>query len=92
MGNFFRAMEKLENALNESRFGTAPRELNNGDIVDWTTAGDHRKPTLRSKEQIIHAIKSKNSYRWFEYKRQRRWVQKQMRKLGLDPDDEKWLL
>lgn len=85
-------MEQLENSVNEARFGSAPRDLTDEDFVDWDISIQNRKPTLQNKEHAIQAIRRMNPYKWAEYKRNYKWVQKQMKKLGLNPEDIRWLL
>lgn len=89
---FFRFVEEFENALNEAKYGTQPRDLTDDDLDDWYDAGNARRPSIRTKEQAIAAIKKTNRYKWYEYKRNYRWVQKQMQRLGLNPEDARYLL
>lgn len=92
MGKFFRAMHQVENAINQAKYGTDPRPLDDRDHEDWQHSLDNPKPTFRSKEQVVAAIRRKNPYRWKEYRKSRIWVRRTMADLGLNPEDERFLL
>lgn len=83
----FRFFEELENNYNQARFGTAPRELRENDILDWSAAQESRRPTLESKRQIQKAIAQYNPVRWARLQGEMRWMRKTMVKLGLNPED-----
>lgn len=68
-----------------------PRRLDDG---DWSAfmeaASDRRKPM--SREQIIEAVKARNPHRWWRLQWDYKWLEKQMKRLGQNPEDARELL
>lgn len=92
MSNFFRKMERLEASLMSSTYKrTAPRGLNDNDFDGFDVAvAARRRP--RNVDQIEAVLKAKNPVRWRRIHSDYRWMQREFRKLGLNPDDAKELL
>lgn len=68
-----------------------PRRLREEDVIAFYEASDKRRPAL-GRDEIITIIRGKNSYRWWRIQHDYKWLRKQMRKLGQNPDDARELL
>lgn len=91
MGEFFRLMRKLEAHLDQNRWGTAPRDLSGKDYEDWFEAGERELPPERTLAWARAAIRRYNVWKWNQMMRDYRWLQKRMKKLGLNPEDARYL-
>lgn len=67
------------------------RPLTESEVFSLQLAVDKRTGP-RDRSQIIAQIKAKNSYRWWRIQYDYRWLRKQMRKMGYNPDEAKDLL
>jgi hypothetical protein len=89
----FKFFEGLENDLNKARFGSQPRNLTDSDMRDWDDAASRPRPTPpRNQAEVIAALKRINRYKYATYVNYRKWVRRKMKKLGLNPEDERYLL
>jgi hypothetical protein len=68
-----------------------PGPLTDTDRMGWYEAAAHSKPP-RSAEQIKAELKRRNYWRWRTMRRDFKYFQKRMKKMGLNPDDLRWLL
>lgn len=83
----------IDNA-NEQRalnYAKSKRLLTDNDIDSFNEAADQRKPQ-RTQTNIIEALRKKDGHRMWRLQRDYRWMQKQMKKMGLNPEDARWLL
>lgn len=48
--------------------------------------------TPRSKSKIIAEIEKKNSYRWWRIRHDYKWLKRQLKRMGYNPDEAKELL
>lgn len=72
-----------------------PRDLTEADRIGWDVAMDQRaasKMRPQTREDIIRLIRNRNPLRWHGFVKDYKWVQKEMKKLGLNPDDARYLL
>lgn len=93
LSNFFSAVNKFERAYNEARFGKGPRDLTDADYDAWSAAADEGfKPTIRTIQQAQTALRRINPVRWRQVQSDYKWVQKQMKRLGLNPEDARYIL
>lgn len=70
--------------------GVAPRLLNDKDIADFI--GPMSKPPRPTTLDSLRGhMRSKNPVRWHRLRRDFAWMQREMRKLGLNPEDARWL-
>lgn len=58
------------------------------EIVEWLTPWG---PAV-TKEALIAAIKEKNKYHWWRLNYDYRWLQRQLKKMGYNPEEAKDLL
>ncbi len=67
------------------------RTLRDEEILGWFEAADARKPTM-TRDDLIKYLEKKNSYRMWRIRYDYKWVQKQLKKLGMNPEDARELL
>ena len=68
-----------------------PRRLREEDVVGFYEAAHSQRGPM-NREQIIAALEKKNSYRMWRLRHDYKWVRRQMKKMGLNPDDARELL
>lgn len=90
MHGFFALMGKLERHLEEVRWGTEPRPLTDDDYQTWYDAADQQTPD-RTLDWAAASIRRYNIWKWNQMMRDYRWLQKRMKKLGLNPEDARYL-
>ena len=61
------------------------------DFDGWFEAAEFQVGP-RTRQTIIKALQKKNPHRMWRLRHDYRWVQKQMKKMGLDPNDARELL
>lgn len=96
------AMGRLRDWVNEaigepyeSSLPNEPRPLTDQDLAGWDASLDVRaemqlKP--RTVEGVRALIRHKNPIRWKQFQNNHKWVQKEMKKMGLNPEDARYLL
>lgn len=89
---FFRAMEKLENTYNAARYGSQPRPLQDEDFDDWTLAGEASMPSMRTRADVQRRLRQINPVKWRQINGDINWMKKHMKKLGLNPEDYRYIL
>lgn len=70
-----------------------PRELTPEDRAGWNDALDRRasmKP--QTVESVRALIRQRNPIRWRQLQNDIKWVEKEMKKLGLNPEDARSIL
>lgn len=89
----FRAVEAIENSYNEARYGKQPHRLTDDEQDDWAAAADMGfKPDIKNAEQARKLIRAINPVRFRQCQSDFKWLQKQMKKIGLNPEDARYLL
>jgi len=69
------------------------RDLTEEDRLGWYDAGTSRKgPADRTIQDVRALVRNRNPVRWRQLQKNFKWVQKEMRKLGLNPEDARYLL
>lgn len=71
--------------------GNKKRPLREEDVLGFFEATEHRSAPM-TRDQVIAAIEKKNSYRWWRIRHDYKWLKRQMKKLGQNPDDARELL
>lgn len=69
----------------------AKKMLDDAMVDSFMEAADQRKGP-RTKAEILAIIKKRNGYRLWRIRHDYKWLQKEMRRLGYNPDDAKELL
>lgn len=75
-----------------NRANNAKYILDDAMIDSFFEAADSRKARPVDRDGIIDLIKSKNSYRWWRLNHDYKWLRKEMKRLGYNPDDARELL
>jgi hypothetical protein len=70
-----------------------PRDLTNDDRLDWDTALS-KQPRIRQRtlDDVKRLMRNRNPIRFAQLQRDYRWLEKQMKKAGLNPEDARYLL
>jgi hypothetical protein len=81
----------LDQRAADDRAKYQKRYLTDEDYDSFDQAADQRQPQL-SRGKIEAELNRRNHHRMWRLRRDYRWVQKQMGKMGLNPEDARWLL
>ena len=74
-----------------ARRNPVPRKLNEDDVFSFNLSAQKRMP-VRTRQDIMAHMERKNGWRWWRLKHDYKWLQREMRKLGYNPDEAKDLL
>lgn len=74
------------------RTAVIPVEVTDLDRKKWFEASQERPPKELRREDIIAILTQKNFVRVRRLQKDYRWMQKQLIKMGRNPEDAKWLL
>lgn len=72
-----------------------PRNLTEDDRLGWDDAMDQRQKSPlqpRTVQDVQRLIRNRNPLRWHGIQKDFKWVQKEMKKLGLNPEDARYIL
>lgn len=61
------------------------------DISGWLDAADKR-PKEHTRESIAQHIRRRNPIRWRNLQNDIKWVKKEMKKAGLNPEDWRYIV
>ncbi len=67
------------------------RALRDEDVIEFFAAADNRTGS-KTREQILADLERKNSYRMWRIRHDFKWLKKQMKKMGQNPEDARELL
>lgn len=67
------------------------RKLREEDVIGFYEAA-HSQTSPKTREQIIAALERKNAYRMWRIRHDFKWLRRQLKKMGLNPDDARELL
>lgn len=81
----------IDQANEAQRVKYQKKQLSPEDIESFNDAADKRQP-MTSKTEILAYLHRKNSYRMWRLGYDYRWMQRMMKKKGLNPEDARWLL
>lgn len=71
----------------------APRHLTQDDIDGWMDAASKRNPPRKlDRRSLQEYLKAKNLRKWNRLQRSLRWAEKELGKLGLNPEDARWMV
>jgi len=70
--------------------GASPRSLDADDYSMFDRAVNERPP--RVNQTVEQHMRKKNFFRWHRLKRDYRWLQRQMKKMGMNPEEARWYL
>jgi hypothetical protein len=67
--------------------------LTDQDVHNWTEASRNMKPPRKYDVLSLRSyMNAKSRRRWTRLQKDFKWVQKQMVKLGANPEDARWIL
>lgn len=93
MNDYWRRMwtEITQTPDQRSNLRRSPTEA---ERLGWDNALTERSKDAPPKTltSIRTLIKNKNPVRWWQLQRDFKWVQKEMKKMGLNPDDARYIL
>lgn len=93
MGKILDALNALDRAHKEAQYGTSPHRVTDEELIGWDAAADGRKPPKPATiEEVRAALRRINPVKWHNVQSDYRWVQKQMKKMGLNPEDARFIL
>ena len=72
--------------------GQPPRTLTDEDKAGWFAAAMEQPRSPRTMESLREDVRRRNPVRWRRLQRDIRWVRKEMKRLGLNPDEWRWIL
>ena len=86
---WWRTMEEAGRPASNQR-----RDLTDEDRLAWDEAQDQRmrKTKPETLDDIRALIRHRNPIRWRQVQKDYRWVQKEMKRLGLNPEDARYIL
>lgn len=90
MGNILQRLERWADRELQSYKDQQPRELTAEDRASFFEEGTRKPP--RTTEQARQRIADSNPVRWARLQREFRWAQKRAKKMGINPEDVRWLL
>jgi len=67
------------------------RQLRDEDVMSFYAAAESRTGPM-TRQQVIAALEKKNSYRMWRIRHDFKWLRRQMKKMGQNPDDARELL
>lgn len=71
----------------------ARRRLSDDDVAGWVEAASQRTPPRkRDRETLRNYLKARSPWKWAALNRYLRWAEKEMERLGLNPEDVRWIL
>lgn len=73
-----------------SRTGRAPRNLNEDDVSGWMKAAEKPIGPV-TQDDLRRHMRRVNFVRWRRLQKDFRWMMREMKKLGLNPEDARWL-
>lgn len=86
--------DALKDQLSPSFDPPEPRRLTVQDLTAFQDAQDERfsKRELRRIEDVRAEISKVNPVKFWQMRRDFKWLQRQMKKLGLNPEDARYIL
>jgi hypothetical protein len=71
-----------------------PRNLTEADRIGWADAQDSRESSMKPRtiEDVKALVRNRNPIRWRQLQGDFRWLQKEMKKMGLNPEDARYIL
>lgn len=74
--------------VNRQRRRAQPEE-----VTDWIEIASKREPPRRrDKASLQNYLKAKNPWRWAALQRDLRWAERELGKLGMNPEDARWIV
>lgn len=89
-GRWLKEMEEAGRDQETSRL----RNLTDDDRNAWADAQDSREKAIKPRtiQDVQVLIRNRNPIRWAQLQRDFRWMQKEMKRMGLNPEDARYIL
>lgn len=70
------------------------RDLTEEDRTGWQEAMDSREQSIKPRtiQDVQALLRHRNPIRWNQLRRDFRWMQKEMKRMGLNPEDARYIL
>jgi hypothetical protein len=75
--------------------GKPSRPLNEADVAAWVDVAEEREnkpPAQIDRDQWLAYLRAKNPVRVHRMKKDLQWAQRMLLKIGVDPEEVRWLL
>jgi hypothetical protein len=82
---------RIADFLQDQQGAPTARPLDEDDYISFDEAVQQRKPP-RGIADIKKELTQRNFMRMYALRKDFRWLQKQMKKMGLNPEDARWIL
>lgn len=70
---------------------TPPRPLTPDDVGSFFKAAEKPKPPVKDAAWVRKQLSVRNPVRWARLQRDYRWMQKSMKKMGLNPEEARYI-
>ena len=78
---------------NAPHASNSQQHLSQDDLDGWLDAASRREPPRKADRNTLrNYLQAKNAYKWRRLQRLLRWAEAEMLKLGLNPEDTRWIL
>lgn len=92
--------DKMRDALAEAHAAGQPRskserrDLTEDDRLAWYDAGSEREKAIRPQTiaDVQALVRNRNPVRWRQLQGHYKWLQKEMKRMGLNPEDARYML
>lgn len=75
------------------RGGGPQRHISQNDKDGWLDAASKRTPPRQvDRTSLRNYLHARNPWRWRQLQKHLRWAEDEMLKLGLNPEDTRWIL
>jgi hypothetical protein len=88
----FRSFTKWLSKLQQADLDHKPIYDDHSDYENAIEEHEVRTFTKNSTENISKHMRRRNRVRWWRLRRDFGWLQKELRKMGRDPEDARWIL
>jgi len=69
------------------------RFLTDKDTDGWVEAAHHREPPRKKDRKTLQAyLQRKNAYKWHMLQKYLRWAEKELGKVGMNPEEARWII
>jgi hypothetical protein len=92
--NLVDEVTKARIAGQQPRRTSQPRNLTEADRIGWADAQDSRESSMkpRTTQDVRALVRNRNPIKWAQLQGNYRWLQKEMKKMGLNPEDARYIL
>jgi len=78
---------------NAAHASNGQRQISQDDLDGWLDAASKRNPPRkRDRNTLRDYLKARNPYKWRMLQKYLRWAEKELLKLGMNPEDTRWII